>query len=106
MRLDIQKGNIDKVLLLLLLLLLLIVSRGSVVGTGYTIERSEFESHRLKNSLFRPDRFWDPFNLVSNGVKWQGREADHSSPTRADVKKTWIYISTRPYAFIAYCLIS
>jgi hypothetical protein len=29
-------------------------------------------------------------------VKQPGREADHSSPTSAEVKKTWIYTSTPP----------
>jgi hypothetical protein len=28
------------------------------------------------------------------GVKRQGREADHSPPTKAEVKKMWIYTST------------
>jgi hypothetical protein len=40
------------------------------------------------------------------GGKWQGREADHSPPTTAEIKKMWIYTSTPPYAFMAYCLIS
>jgi hypothetical protein len=35
------------------------------------------------------------------GVKQPGREADHSPPTSAEVKKMWIYTSTPPYAFIA-----
>jgi hypothetical protein len=35
------------------------------------------------------------------GVKRQGREADHSSPTSAKVKKMWIYISTPRYVFMA-----
>jgi hypothetical protein len=47
----------------------------------------------------RPDRLWGSPNLLSNeywvlifrGVKRQGREADHSPPTRAEVKKKWIY---------------
>jgi hypothetical protein len=30
-----------------------------------------------------------------------GREAYHSPPTRAEVKKMWIYTSTPPYAFMA-----
>jgi hypothetical protein len=38
----------------------------------------------------------------SPGVKLQGREADHSPPTSAEVKKIWIYASTPPYAFNAY----
>jgi hypothetical protein len=40
------------------------------------------------------------------GVKRPGREADHSPPTNAEVKKTWIYTSTPPCAFMAWCLIS
>jgi hypothetical protein len=39
-----------------------------------------------------------PMQLVSEalsqGVKRPGREADHSSPTSAEVKKMWIYTST------------
>jgi hypothetical protein len=31
---------------------------------------------------------------VSPGVKRPGREADHSPPTSAEVKKTWIYTSS------------
>jgi hypothetical protein len=30
-----------------------------------------------------------------------GREADHSPPTTAEVKNTWIYISSPPYVFMA-----
>jgi hypothetical protein len=40
------------------------------------------------------------------GVKRQGREADHSPPTSAEVKKMWIYTSTPPFVFMAECLIS
>jgi hypothetical protein len=46
-----------------------------------------------------------PIQLVlvalSPGVKRPGREADHSPPASADVKKIWIYTSTPPYAFTA-----
>jgi hypothetical protein len=28
------------------------------------------------------------------------READHSPPASAEIKKIWIYISTPPYAFM------
>jgi hypothetical protein len=34
------------------------------------------------------------------GVKRQGREADHSPPTSAEVKEMWIYTSTPPYTFM------
>jgi hypothetical protein len=35
------------------------------------------------------------------GVKRRGLEAEHSSPTSAEVKKTWIYTSTPTYVFMA-----
>jgi hypothetical protein len=35
------------------------------------------------------------------GDKAAGREADHSPPTSAEVKNTWIYKSTPLYAFKA-----
>jgi hypothetical protein len=40
---------------------------------------------------------------VSNvlSVKEPGHEADHSISTSAEVKKTWIYIPTLPYVFMA-----
>jgi hypothetical protein len=34
-------------------------------------------------------------------VKRPEREADHSPPTNAEAKKTGIYTSTPPYAFMA-----
>jgi hypothetical protein len=34
-------------------------------------------------------------------VKRPGREADHSPPASAEIKKTWIYTSTPPYVFMA-----
>jgi hypothetical protein len=39
--------------------------------------------------------------VLPPGVKWLRREADHSPPTSAEVKKTWVYISTPPYIFMA-----
>jgi hypothetical protein len=39
-------------------------------------------------------------------VKRLGSEADHSPPTSAEVKNTWIYTFTPPYAFMAYCLLN
>jgi hypothetical protein len=42
---------------------------------------------------------------LSLRVKWPGREADHSPPSSAEVKKAWIYISTPQYAFMAWCLV-
>jgi hypothetical protein len=77
------------------------MSRDSVVGiaTGYGLDdrgvgvRVSVGS-RIFSSPRRPDRLWGPPNLLSNG--YRGREADHSSPASAEVKKMWIYISTSP----------
>jgi hypothetical protein len=33
------------------------------------------------------------------GGKRPGREADHPPPTSVEVKKTWVYTPTPPYAF-------
>jgi hypothetical protein len=33
---------------------------------------------------------------LSPEVKQPGREADHSHPTSAEVKETWVYTSTLP----------
>jgi hypothetical protein len=38
---------------------------------------------------------------LSPGVKLQRREADHSPPTSAEVKRTWIYTSTPQYVFVS-----
>jgi hypothetical protein len=43
---------------------------------------------------------------LSLGVKWPGREADHSPPASAEVKKTWVYVFTSAYVFMALCLIN
>jgi hypothetical protein len=59
---------------------------------------------RIFSSPCRPDRLWVPHRLASNGyggVKPPEREADHSPPNIAEAKKTWIYKSTPPYAFMA-----
>jgi hypothetical protein len=37
---------------------------------------------------------------LSTGLKRQGPEAKHLSPTNAEVKRTWIYTSTPPYAYM------
>jgi hypothetical protein len=38
---------------------------------------------------------------VSSGVNRERREDDYSHSTIADVKNTWIYTPTPPYAFMA-----
>jgi hypothetical protein len=64
---------------------------------------------RIFPSPRRTGPLWGAPSLLSNGyrglfprgVQRLGREADHSSPTSAEVKKTWIYTSTTPYVFMA-----
>jgi hypothetical protein len=48
----------------------------------------------------QPPIQWVP-GAISAGVKRPGHEVDHSPPTSAEVKKTWIYISIPPYVFMA-----
>jgi hypothetical protein len=62
---------------------------------------------RIFSSPRRPDRLWGPPDFLYNGygVNRPGREADHSLPTSAEIKNTWIYIVSPPYAFMTYCLI-
>jgi hypothetical protein len=58
---------------------------------------------------FRPNRLWGPLIFIFNGylgalsqeIKRQEREADHSPPTNAEIRKKWIFTFTSPYAFIA-----
>jgi hypothetical protein len=66
---------------------------------------------RVKNFLFstssRPALWFTQLTIqwvsgaLYSGVKRPGREADHSPPTSAEVKKTWVYTSTPSYAFMA-----
>jgi hypothetical protein len=52
----------------------------------------------------QPHIQWAPWAL-SLGIKRPGREAEHSPPPSAEVKKMWTYTSTPPYASMAWCLI-
>jgi hypothetical protein len=64
------------------------------VGVRFPSETRDF-------SLLYSDQIGYGAHPVSSGVKQTGREADHSSPTNVEVKKTWIYTSTHPYASMA-----
>jgi hypothetical protein len=81
-----------------------------LLRAGRPSDRSS-SPRRVKDFLlsmsFRP--VLGPPSLLSNGyrgalflgLKRSGREAYHSPPTSARVKITWIYISIRPYVFLA-----
>jgi hypothetical protein len=81
------------------------------MATGWTTEGSEFGSLYCKEfsllhvvdtgSGVHPTSYPIDTGGSFPGDKAPGREADHSPPTSADVKKVWIYTSTPPYAFMA-----
>jgi hypothetical protein len=52
----------------------------------------------------KPPIQWVPGALYQ-GVKRQGREADDSLPTSAEVNETCLHASTPPYACMAYFLV-
>jgi hypothetical protein len=58
-------------------------------------------SLRLVLESIQPSIHWIP-GAPSAGVKLPGREADHSSSSSAEVKKTWVYTSTHLHAFVAW----
>jgi hypothetical protein len=95
-------------------------SRNSVVGiaTGYGLDhRGVGVRVRMGSRIFfflrctgwlgptQPPIQW-VMGTLSPEVKRQGREADHSPPSNAEVKKMWIYTSTTPYVFMALGLLS
>jgi hypothetical protein len=78
-------------------------SRDNAVGiaTGYGLDDQTVRvrvpvEKRIFTPPCHPDRLGEPTQLpiqwvpgaLSSGVKWPGREADHSAPTSAEVKKT------------------
>jgi hypothetical protein len=82
-----------------------------IAQSGWTTRRGGSSSPgRIKNFRFsissrpalrstQPPIKWVPGALP--GVTRQGREADHSPPTSAEVKKMWMYTSTPLYVFMA-----
>jgi hypothetical protein len=86
------------------------VRRDSSVGiaAGYELDDRGVGvrvSGRVKNFLFSTASI-PALRSTEPPIQWvPGREADHSPPASAEVKKMWLYTSTPPYAFMA-CLIS
>jgi hypothetical protein len=85
------------------------------LASGWTTEGQSSSPGRVKNFLFskssrpalgstQPPIQWAP-GVLSPWVKRQGREADHSPPVSAEVKKMWIYTSTPLYTLMVQCLI-
>jgi hypothetical protein len=83
-------------------------SRDSVVGiaTGYRLDGWGVGIRVPKRSSLPALGCTQPpiqrvLEALSQEVKRPGREADHSSPASAGIKKIGIYTSTPPYAFLA-----
>jgi hypothetical protein len=58
-------------------------------------------------------RLWGPLSPLSNGygspspgIKWPGRETDHSPPSSIEVEKACSYTSTPQYVLLAWCLVT
>jgi hypothetical protein len=58
-------------------------------------EGKNFHFSMSSRPLTQPPIQWVP------GVKWPGRDTDHTPPPSAEVKKMLIYTTTPPYAFMA-----
>jgi hypothetical protein len=97
-----------------LIIIIYFVSRDSAVGiaTGYGLGDwevgvrvpvgSRIFTHVVQTgSEVHPTSYTMGTGSCFPEVKRPGREADHSPPTSAEVKKMWMYTSTPPYAFMA-----
>jgi hypothetical protein len=58
---------------------------------------------RLALGSTKPPIQWAP-GVLSPGLKGAVHEYYHSPPTSDEVKKMWVYTSTPPYVYMAWCL--
>jgi hypothetical protein len=77
---------------------------GWMIGDLTSSRNWEFFSSPHPERLWGPPIQWVP-GAIFLGVKWPGREDDHSPPSSAEVKNAWSYTSTPQYAFMAWCLV-
>jgi hypothetical protein len=78
----------------------------STIGRGSEFEYrkgQEFSLFHVVQTGFWVHSAFYPMGTgaLFQGIKRPGREADHSPPTSAETKKTWIYTSTPPDVFMA-----
>jgi hypothetical protein len=79
------------------------------IASGYELElKSQWGEEisflyffQTSSGVHQPPIKW-VLRATSLGVKWQGREANHSPPTSVEVKKTWVYTSISLYVFIVH----
>jgi hypothetical protein len=72
-----------------------------VVGVGVPVGSNIFLHVVLTGSMGPIQPIQCVVGAASPGLKRQGREADRSPPTSAEVTKTWIYIAIPAYVFMA-----
>jgi hypothetical protein len=79
--------------------------------TYFNLVRLEIQGFFLFTTASRPalgpthpPTLWVP-RVLSPRAKWPGREANHSPPTRAEIKNAWNYTPTPPYFLMAWCLV-
>jgi hypothetical protein len=73
------------------------------VKVGVPVEGQEFSLLHIVQTGFRTHPASYPMGTrvsFSPGVKRPEREGEHSPPTSAEIKKTWVYTSTAPYIFM------
>jgi hypothetical protein len=77
------------------------------VATGCMIGVRGFDSRRASRPTLGPTHppiHWVP-EAILPGVKRQGREADHSPLSSAEVNNTWRHTCTPQYVFMAWYLV-
>jgi hypothetical protein len=79
---------------------------GRGVGVQVLVGSRIFSSHSPPLGPIQPPIQWVPGGALNPGVKWTGREADHSPPTSAEVNLMWICTSSPPCVFMVQCLIT
>jgi hypothetical protein len=76
-----------------------------IVGVLVPAEERETHLHNQTGSGAHPASYRMSTGSLSPGIKRSGLEADHSPPTSAEVKITWIYTSSSQYASMLCCLV-
>jgi hypothetical protein len=80
---------------------------GWIIGVPVAAGAGNFSPHHRVQTGSRAHPASYPLGIrgffPGGGVKRPGSEADHSSPSTAEVRNAWSYTSTPQYAFMAWC---